>query len=270
MSTEPRSRILSPHEEGFTLVELAIVLVIIGLIVGGVLVGQDMIRASQIRAQITQINQLNTGVGAFRLKYDCLPGDCTNLTTLFSYTGVANGDGNGIITDSTTVTGDYTDFDHATGEIYQVFPSLGTAGMFGFVGAVTSVDAAVGAGGNFPASRIANNGIIPIAISGQNWWYLGLLASGGKTHTDTDFTTSNEFGPTLSPYQTYQIDQKIDDAMPTTGAVTARLSTVVKAAAGMYTPAASGSATECYNTAYNNTALIKDNTLCQMAFRWSH
>ena len=37
---------------GFTLVELAIVLVIIGLIVGGVLAGQDLIKAAEQRAGI--------------------------------------------------------------------------------------------------------------------------------------------------------------------------------------------------------------------------
>ena len=48
------------REQGFTLIELAIVLVIIGLIVGGVLVGQDLIKAAEIRASVTQIEQYNT------------------------------------------------------------------------------------------------------------------------------------------------------------------------------------------------------------------
>lgn len=63
---------------GFTLIEIAIVLVIIGLIVGGVLVGRDLIRAAELRATIKQLEQFNTAVNAFRTKYNCLPGDCGN------------------------------------------------------------------------------------------------------------------------------------------------------------------------------------------------
>lgn len=62
-------------KHGFTLVELSIILVIIGLIVGGVMVGQDLIKAAAIRSQISQIEQYNTAVNAFKLKYGYLPGD---------------------------------------------------------------------------------------------------------------------------------------------------------------------------------------------------
>jgi prepilin-type N-terminal cleavage/methylation domain-containing protein len=47
------------RQDGFTLIEMAVVLVIIGLIVGGVLVGQDLIRSAGERAQITQIEKFN-------------------------------------------------------------------------------------------------------------------------------------------------------------------------------------------------------------------
>lgn len=40
------------RKAGFTLVELAIVLVIIGLIIGGVLVGRDLIKAAELRASL--------------------------------------------------------------------------------------------------------------------------------------------------------------------------------------------------------------------------
>ncbi len=68
----------------FTLIELAIVLVIIGLIVGGVLVGQNLINAAAIRAQITQIEKYNTAANTFRGKYGYLPGDIPDpYTTQF-------------------------------------------------------------------------------------------------------------------------------------------------------------------------------------------
>src|ERR1700744_2868548 len=62
-------------QQGFTLIELSIVLVIIGLIVGGILVGQDLIRAAETRAQISQIEKYNSAVNTFRGKFGALPGD---------------------------------------------------------------------------------------------------------------------------------------------------------------------------------------------------
>lgn len=66
----------SYHQKGFTLIELAGVMVIIGLLVGGIFVGRDLIKAAEIRATINQITMFDTAIYAFRLKYGCLPGDC--------------------------------------------------------------------------------------------------------------------------------------------------------------------------------------------------
>jgi len=96
---------------GFTLVELSIVLVIIGLIIGGVLVGQDLIKVATIRATISQIEKYQTAVNTFRVKYNCIPGDCANATSFFgtnstdgcpgtstaASTGTCDGNGDGII-----------------------------------------------------------------------------------------------------------------------------------------------------------------------------
>lgn len=79
------------HRAGFTLIELAIVLVIIGLIAGGVLVGQDLIYNAELRAQVRQIESYNTAVNTFKTKYNCLPGDCAQAVALGL--GVLGGDG---------------------------------------------------------------------------------------------------------------------------------------------------------------------------------
>lgn len=68
---------------GFTLVELAIVLVILGLIVGGVLLGKDLIKSAEIRSAISQFTRTQSAITAFRVKYNCLPGDCANAVSIW-------------------------------------------------------------------------------------------------------------------------------------------------------------------------------------------
>jgi prepilin-type N-terminal cleavage/methylation domain-containing protein len=75
----------SRRRAAFTLIELSIVLVIIGLIVGGILVGRDMIHNAEILSQISQLERIQAAVGAFRLKYNCLPGDCSYATTQLGF-----------------------------------------------------------------------------------------------------------------------------------------------------------------------------------------
>src|SRR4051812_26928952 len=90
------------NRQGFTLVELAIVLVIIGLIVGGVLVGQDMIKAAEVRATVGQIEKYNAAINTFRTKYTGMPGDLNSVTAakfgMVARSGaVGHGDGNGLL-----------------------------------------------------------------------------------------------------------------------------------------------------------------------------
>jgi prepilin-type N-terminal cleavage/methylation domain-containing protein len=87
------------RNSGFTLIELSIVLVIIGLIVGGVLVGKDLIKAAGIRSTLSQVEKINTAINTFRLKYNCLPGDCANAVSYGVGTAgnLGNGDGNRLV-----------------------------------------------------------------------------------------------------------------------------------------------------------------------------
>ena len=84
-------------ESGFTLVEIAIVLVIIGLLLGGILKGQEMITQAKIKNLINDFNGVTVAVTSYQDRYRSLPGDDPNATTRWTVQAPASGNGNGII-----------------------------------------------------------------------------------------------------------------------------------------------------------------------------
>lgn len=93
MCTLPAMKSLPTKRDGFTLIELSIVLVIIGLVVGGIVFGQELIRAAEIRKQVSQIEKYSVAVNTFAGKYNCLPGDCPDAGSFFDNALGGNGDG---------------------------------------------------------------------------------------------------------------------------------------------------------------------------------
>ena len=83
-------------QSGFTLVEIAIVLVIIGLLLGGVLKGQSMIESAKIRNVSNDLNAVQTAFYAYQDRYKATPGDDPAAQTHFG-AGVTNGGGDGVI-----------------------------------------------------------------------------------------------------------------------------------------------------------------------------
>ncbi len=73
----------SQNRHAFTLIELSIVLVIIVLVVGGIVAGRELIKNAEYKKLMSDVDMFNTAVNAFKLKYNCLPGDCTKATQFF-------------------------------------------------------------------------------------------------------------------------------------------------------------------------------------------
>ena len=69
------------RQTGFTLVEIAIVLVIIGLLTGGVLKGQELITNARVRNTISQMDGLKAAVFGFQDRFRSLPGDMGQAST---------------------------------------------------------------------------------------------------------------------------------------------------------------------------------------------
>jgi type II secretory pathway pseudopilin PulG len=63
---------------GFSLVEAAVVLVIVGLLIGGVLRGTELIAAGRVRNVIDQVRTVQVAYYAFQDRYSALPGDLTD------------------------------------------------------------------------------------------------------------------------------------------------------------------------------------------------
>ena len=90
-------------QSGFTLVEIAIVLVIIGLLLGGVLKGQELINSAKIKNVSNDLNGITAAVYTYQDRYKALPGDDLDATTKARWNGLPGGDGNGTVNTGTTV-----------------------------------------------------------------------------------------------------------------------------------------------------------------------
>ncbi len=84
---------------GFTLIEIAIVLVIIGLLLGAVVKGQELITSARVRSLISQQDGIKAAFFGFQDRYHALPGDygAANTSVSCGATPCLSGDGNGQI-----------------------------------------------------------------------------------------------------------------------------------------------------------------------------
>lgn len=91
-------RVSSSGNRGFTLVEMAIVLVIIGLVLTGILNSQSVIRNARIKDTIKSVQDMSAATQQFRDRYGAWPGDLsTAVVSIPSLTATCNGNGNGQI-----------------------------------------------------------------------------------------------------------------------------------------------------------------------------
>ncbi len=220
-------------KNGFSLVELSIVLVILGLLVGGILAGQSLIRAAELRSVSSEYQRYVTAVHSFRDKYFQLPGDMNNATSFWgkdnvnctahagttATPGTCNGNGSGTLSPASA--------GGATGEIFQFWKQLALAGLIegtysGLAGAAGTYNHVIGT--NTPASKLSSSGWSCTWVgnlTGQISYFDGSygnpLQFGSNSPTADDWVND----PTLRAQEAWNIDTKMDDGLPQSGSVRA-------------------------------------------------
>tara|TARA_R110002126_G_scaffold13118_2_gene56459 strand:- start:151918 stop:152685 length:768 start_codon:yes stop_codon:yes gene_type:complete len=214
MKTDIRS------EKGFTLVELAVVMIIIGLLIGGVLKGQELIKSAKVTSTISQVKGIDAATSTFQDIYAGLPGDVASPGSRLPGCTVAPCVPTTLVTDGrVTATAANAPFVNAaqTIESSAFFPQLAAADLIS--GVTPGSDTF---GGNYPSAPVGG-GWSPSTVLAQadipgasgaeiNDFRPGLyLLHAGQPSVDTA-SASNSL--TMQ-----RIDRKIDDGNPLTGSV---------------------------------------------------
>ena len=194
-------------QSGFTLVEIAIVLVIIGLLLGGVLKGQELIDQSKIKRVINDFNNITAAVYTYQDRYKALPGDDLNAAARWTKaiagaSAATAGDGDSIIT--AALADVFNGGANEAGYAWQHLRASGlvtgnmATGPTSETRELTPFNSNYGFGASTPAFNL---GIAPI------------------------------FCASVPPKAAEQLDRQLDDGMPGTGNIRAGAASATKNAA---------------------------------------
>lgn len=203
--------IVTEKERGFSLVELAIVIVIIGLLAAGIMGGSHIMHTSQLQQVGTEVDKYKMGIRTFEQKYGAMPGD---FDTAFDLWGTAGGcTDNDVNSDPTGCNGNGDGIVAWDTEGYRAWQQLGLSEILtgDFSGTSTGNEAVIG--DNVPEAAVEGGGysFVNAAIADTSVAADNRLALGGA------MTASWAGGALLTPEDAMVIDQKFDDGYPDSG-----------------------------------------------------
>lgn len=193
-------QIQQKKQAGFSLIELAVVLIIMGLLIGGILKGRELIESARLKRAVAQLNEYRLAATTFMDKYDALPGDFSKAHDLI-HPSLRNGNGNTIIEGAGLAPGS---------EALAFWSHLAGAGLIGRPGPLAAQNQG-DFGGGAPESSLGGGFTIehnPHGLSGL-WFIMGTK---NGDHGD---------GALLTPDQAMSLDKKMDNGYPTSGKVRA-------------------------------------------------
>jgi len=196
---------------GFTLIELSIVIVIIGLVVSAVVAGQSLVKQAKIRSEINMLTEYTVGVNTFYSKFGTIPGD---LSSAQDYWGVGTENGNGNKKLEHSVNDQLYNFERPL-----FFEHLSLSGLIN-----GQYDGSSTLGVGYPVSKIKETlGFVAgyqyrnICTSKQElaFWFSVVTHANMPNINFSDNLVTQEEG--LDPIVVSSIDNKIDDGSFTSG-----------------------------------------------------
>jgi prepilin-type N-terminal cleavage/methylation domain-containing protein len=200
-------------QKGFTLVEIAIVLVIIGLLLGGILKGQELINSARVRNLADQNSGIQAAYYGFIDRYRQVPGDfiAADATAAMGVTvnlplAASVTDGNGRV-------------EHTLEEAAAVWEQLSKSQFLG--GGLTPAT-------GIPADETAYADNAPKnAFNGS----VILTRNNGYTGAAPSVRLNLHLGRNVPVTIARELDVKVDDGLPNTGVL--RLAEPITAVAGV-------------------------------------
>jgi prepilin-type N-terminal cleavage/methylation domain-containing protein len=195
-------------QSGFTLIEIAIVLVIIGLLLGGVLKGQELINSAKVKNLATDFRNIPVFIYGYQDKFKALPGDDAAVVAHVNGTLATTGGtvGNGLIEGAWN---SYT----ATEESYLFWQHVRLAGL-------TSGPTVV------PGTPVAGDGYKPVnAVGGEIGIQSGTTVVASAPIVDLQATPAAIRGtyiicsPNILGKFAKQLDIQLDDGETSTGSM---------------------------------------------------